>query len=272
MAKLCGVEVAALRATTYGPPSKSNSVVYQGSPMPRLLVSSQSSTRRICPDCLREDLYHRSCWDLEFADICPIHRVLLCTRCQACGRGLRWAGSTVSRCKCGGADFRKMTAPAIEDRQVTATAGVMGLLGDGRYSAEAASLKSLAPFTDLDPGEIGDFLLRISPSALRRQAVQFTLSWVRSPSTTPHEVLTAGLEMAREWPERFYAAIGMPSGGHFKFVDPTKALDLLGAIELWVAKKMGDGRGLIIADALQAYRRGCQLKPTQRPFVHLRSG
>ena len=43
MAELCGIEVAALRAITYGPPSKSNPVIYQGSPLPKTLTSSQIS-------------------------------------------------------------------------------------------------------------------------------------------------------------------------------------------------------------------------------------
>ena len=167
--------------------------------------------------------------------------------------------------------MRKMTAKAIQDRQVTATACVMGLLGDVRYSAEATSVRDLKPFTDLEPGEIGDFLLRISPSVLRQQARPFTLSWVRTPPNVPHETLTAGLEMARDWPESFYAAIGMPDEGFFRFTDPARVVDLLKAIELWLARKIQDGRGLIIAEAVHAYRMGCKFTPNQRPFVHLRT-
>lgn len=270
MASLCGVETAALRATTYGPPSRGNSV-YKGSALPPPLVSSGAGRRRICPECFREKIYHRSFWDLTFVSICPYHRMLLCDRCQFCGRGLGWTGSTVSRCKCRGGDFRTMTATFVPDEQVTATASVMGLLGDAQYSKEASYVKTLAPFVDLEPGEIGDFLLRMSPSVLRPQALPFTLSWLRKPQHAPHETLTAGFEMARGWPDDFYSALGMPEEGFVSYTDPARVIGRLKAIELWLVKKVQDGRGMVIANALRAYRLGCQSTPDLQPFVRIRT-
>ena len=131
-------------------------------------------------------------------------------------------------------------------------------------------MKTLAPFVDLQPGEIGDFLLRISPSVLRPQAIPFTLSWVHRPQQAPHETLTAGLEIARGWPEKFFATLGRPEEGFVSYTDPAKAIGLLKAIELWLAKKVQDGRGLIIAEALSAYRAECQSDPNLRRLARTR--
>lgn len=153
-----------------------------------------------------------------------------------------------------------MTATAIPGDQATATACVMGLRGEARFEAEAASLKMLAPFTDLEPGEIGEFMLRISPSVIRRHGFPFTLSCVRANRYVPHETLTAGLEMARGWPDAFFATIGK-ADERYDFIDPARVTRLLEAIEFWLSRKVVEGRGLIIAEAVRAYRAECQSRP-----------
>ena len=39
---------------------------FRGTPLNALLVAGPQSGRRVCPDCLAEDPYHRAAWHLSF--------------------------------------------------------------------------------------------------------------------------------------------------------------------------------------------------------------
>ncbi len=56
---------------------------------------------KVCPCCLAEGSGCEAFWDLAQATACPVHRVMLVTRCTHCDSNLAWARSKVSKCVCG---------------------------------------------------------------------------------------------------------------------------------------------------------------------------
>ncbi len=55
------------------------------------------TSRRLCPQCLNENSYHRFWWDLSFVETCPRHGRRLVSHC-ACGEALSWKSGLLRGC------------------------------------------------------------------------------------------------------------------------------------------------------------------------------
>lgn len=64
-----------------------------------------------CPECLVEQGYLRSIWELTLYRVCARHEVQLLDHCPSCGRTTTWMRSHVDRCHCG---FLLRTAPRLK--------------------------------------------------------------------------------------------------------------------------------------------------------------
>jgi hypothetical protein len=56
---------------------------------------------RICPQCLKEQLFERKIWELAAFTVCPKHKSPLIDTCPKCGSRLLRRHPTVHLCKCG---------------------------------------------------------------------------------------------------------------------------------------------------------------------------
>ena len=268
LATLCGVPVACLHAITFGPSEKGAAAFFHGRTVPRKLLGSGTRGRKACPKCLSEDAYQRSSWDLRFAAVCPSHSLSLLRDCQSCGRLLSWE-SRISRCTCG-ANLREMAATPVPVEQLVATRCVYGLLGDPRYQAEATSLQASAPFRDLFPAEVADLLLRLGTLALPKETSSFSLDWTVNPFMASHVILVASLQAFNDWPHGLYAALSKVDSRYGR-VDRPRVRGLINAFERWLGKRRADGRGVVLAEAIEVYRAGCTTFPIKPPFVDLRT-
>lgn len=59
------------------------------------------SRPRICPMCVKERAYQAAVWEVIFACVCPLHKILLVDTCSKCGSRLSWNRLGVTRCSCG---------------------------------------------------------------------------------------------------------------------------------------------------------------------------
>lgn len=72
---------------------------------------------RFCPDCMREDPYHRFFWDYVPLTCCPIHKKLLMDICPNCHKQISWARSSILHCECG-YNFLKYDGVDVPDDQM----------------------------------------------------------------------------------------------------------------------------------------------------------
>ncbi|KKJ77996.1 hypothetical protein WH95_06220 [Kiloniella litopenaei] len=59
------------------------------------------SKSKLCPQCLKEEPYHKQVWDLVGYTHCPKHHCALIGVCPTCGRKLSWSRTTLCHCRCG---------------------------------------------------------------------------------------------------------------------------------------------------------------------------
>lgn len=58
-------------------------------------------TDAVCPCCLKEAVYLRQHWEHAYVTSCPVHRVGLIDRCEACGEHLSPNREHITLCGCG---------------------------------------------------------------------------------------------------------------------------------------------------------------------------
>lgn len=88
-------------------------LLFFGQPVRKRSISPEQV--KVCPECLKENLYVRRIWDFSLVTACPIHRRLMldeCPRCHQCIPALR---SRIAICACN-YDWREVPAiPLTED-------------------------------------------------------------------------------------------------------------------------------------------------------------
>ncbi|MGE4125638.1 MAG: TniQ family protein [Pusillimonas sp.] len=55
----------------------------------------------VCPDCLNKSNYLRQHWEHAYVTCCPVHRIRLVDRCDACGENLSIHREHIELCPCG---------------------------------------------------------------------------------------------------------------------------------------------------------------------------
>jgi len=56
---------------------------------------------KYCPECLKEDFYHRLFWDISFVTVCLKHKKFLIDQCPKCQKKIRMARIMKNQCTCG---------------------------------------------------------------------------------------------------------------------------------------------------------------------------
>ena len=199
--------------------------------------------RRICPLCLAEAPYQRIEWHLVPVVVCPVHSVMLVTKCPTCG-DLRWSRSTLTKCRCG-LELRLMRTSSVPPDDVRGTKAVLGLLRDPRFTNEGAEAASLVPFLGMEPSQILDFLFRFGIDVLGHRPKRFSMDYPHELACQFHLALNAGLAAAEGWPGIFEAALEEIQGtGPWKLT-PSLAQSA-GNVRRWAAALPGSVGATIV--------------------------
>jgi hypothetical protein len=106
-----------------------------GSPDFHLFINTQIQASflrfaypRFCPECMREDPYHRFYWDYVPLTCCPVHKKLLMDICPKCHKQVTWSRSSLSKCECGFNlfDYEGVDVPEDQLEHVYLTANLIG--------------------------------------------------------------------------------------------------------------------------------------------------
>jgi len=68
----------------------------------------RSRNDAICPECLKDEVYLRNCWEHVYVTTCSTHRIHLIDRCPSCGEVLTPSRERIEQCPCG-TDLRGIT-------------------------------------------------------------------------------------------------------------------------------------------------------------------
>lgn len=122
LAALSGVDRERLEAIACCESStRAAHVSFRGHTISRRLVRNREPC--VCPLCLAQRPIAPAAWDLNLMVACPMHRVNLISRCQACGQKLSWLRPDVNTCRCG-ARISDTPAPSASPGAVIASAAV----------------------------------------------------------------------------------------------------------------------------------------------------
>lgn len=78
-----------------------------------------------CPDCLRNDYYHRLIWDISIVTMCLKHSVGLIESCPKCHKGIRIANLMERACNCG---YKYEEAESIKANEMSQHAAAQGVI------------------------------------------------------------------------------------------------------------------------------------------------
>ncbi|MBB5693573.1 TniQ family protein [Muricoccus pecuniae] len=164
-----------------------------GERVPAAMVVKQHM--RLCPDCLREEPYHRRVWDLLIPSLCPRHGKPLIDRCPGCKTFLRWRRLSITSCACG-QDLRTVDVRPVSHGCLGAAA-VYDRLGIRDHGSPLPEPFRSLPLKDLVEllcflGRTDIVLAQGNPHGLRG----------KSMSLDPM-VLDAGVRVAVGWPASF---------------------------------------------------------------------
>ena len=159
------------------------------------------SRRRYCPDCLRENAFHRMAWDLSLVTGCPRHAVRLIDGCPACHKSLRWQARSLTRCPrpvCW-ADLRAAAAePVNSDRMAGVTATLDAL-------ADIPPLGAGPP--GLSGGELVRLAFQLGAFSRGSERVGRPIDLLDRHPEAMHLILNEGWAALADWPRGFHALL-----------------------------------------------------------------
>jgi excisionase family DNA binding protein len=192
LARLFGLPEAELARMSYAAPDDGRQLM--GHAIHPEFVSSQH--RRVCPQCLKEDRYHRAVWDLSLMTVCPVHLVWLVERCPSCRQRPRWVTSCVTACHCG-ADLRSVRTAAVPESELAGATAVHRLL-----HTPPDHLKGLG--AEIGASGILRLIYVLGAYELGVDRRQKPLAFAKAHPDRAHLVLNAGWRACSDWPTSFH--------------------------------------------------------------------
>jgi hypothetical protein len=257
-ADLAGVAVADIERLGWGPPDPTHGE-FRGHRLANAMFGGTfqyGNPRMVCPLCLEEAPYYRAWWDLVPVSVCVTHAVRLIWSCPTCGENLRWNGRYLTACKCG-SDLRASRTSPVDRADLIGTEAIHGLLGDGRFSDEAASVRGMPPFADMSDAEIVDFLWRLGLELLGPRKKAFSVEQPNELAADAHVALTRAVHAMRIWPDGFRQAIDL-------MLDRWGRTGTKDALRRW-REKLDDGHGAVIAEVATKHL-GISIGPVSGPL------
>lgn len=195
MSEAIGIEAKALLHMAYWPIDRGRKVRFLGTSVEPWMVSLKR--RKVCPECLADERFHRAVWDLRLVSACPRHEVCLIDCCQECGRYFGWLNPNIVQCSCG-ADIRRIRVERVPTAELSGISFVHGKLHLDGFPVPRTWPLSKLSFSDalsllLHLGWFGSGARqRFAPVLLSRRGI------------APHRYMQIGIEACTDWPVSFH--------------------------------------------------------------------
>lgn len=172
-----------------------------GTVIPRFAVHTHKA--RVCPECLKEDLYCRKVWDIVAVTACPVHRCLLVDECPSCGKPITWSRSSVAVCRCG-FDWRELNLSKLEDDDLNLSRHIHHLCGVSDYGGIFKGLGNINPLKTFDLEQLITHLFFIAGQLLQRSGHWRAFNSLSLRNIRVHELFTKAYPVFYKWPIEFY--------------------------------------------------------------------
>jgi hypothetical protein len=204
LSRLTGVSTTKLARTTYRvAPSPSSEPYYWffDQSVPQYVVRLKHP--KICSECLAEAPYCRRIWDLSIFTACPKHKCLLIDECPRCKKGISWARSSVSTCRCE-FDWRESPKLRVKESELELAHHVYRLCGLSSGESSTSNQTDQSPILRLS---LQDLLKAIFFIAGQYKG----LSSVTSKHLMPggrnkeyHALFIKAYSVFQDWPKNYY--------------------------------------------------------------------
>lgn len=194
-----------------------------------------TTASRCCPQCLREQQYWSTEWELRQYLACTKHKCWLMDRCRVCNERISWNRMALHRCDCG-ADFAA-TATTRAPSEFVELSALVGSKLRKQFSAAA-------PFETLSLKVASDLIMQFArPTALGNQSYSVTIGMLDDMQTAiPVLALAAGAFAA--WPSGYMAylhsmhkdkgdataSIANTFAGIYKYISKNRRIDGFGPL------------------------------------------
>jgi hypothetical protein len=74
---------------------------------------TRAHKQSFCPECLKENGYHKNIWELLLLVVCPIHNCQMIDKCEGCGKNISPYRQSLLFCRCG-YDYRLSKVVKLE--------------------------------------------------------------------------------------------------------------------------------------------------------------
>jgi hypothetical protein len=193
-------------ATMQSPPTKNNHTSFLGWNVSESEI--ERGRTRICPECVADQSVHKQIWNLRIITVCPVHGAKIIDSCPVCDDPLSWSRLDIGRC----ANGHPLKQGVSGRRRVPHKdlSGVRALYEKCGVSLESTKelLKLPEAIRKLDLREFVAFLLVVGRAAVGEKAGWRVFGQYRYDPDRTHQVLCAGYEMARAWPDSFIERLG----------------------------------------------------------------
>lgn len=192
-------------------------------------VHVETSSTKVCPECLAETERHSAVFNLAAIQICPRHRRPLVHTC-GCGKELRWGPREILHCT-------RCQMPVRHEARASLPPWAMnGTIAIARAAGFSASIEGA------DDVAIPDGLTHLDVSALITLVTGLGTFASGSPGkrdwqvalvsnrTTAHQIIETGWQLVEQWPARFHGFLDL-------LIDEQQTL--LGEIPVGMCKTYG---------------------------------
>jgi hypothetical protein len=165
------------------------------------VLNIQSSSPRICPECVMNSGIIDAFSDIRYAIVCPIHKRKAIHACPSCGKSLSWSRPGILKCRCGH-DLSKCRGDIVDSDAVIY---LLNIIRNKLRNEQAASSKLENcgfPVENLESMSL-DTLLKIC-NRLEPQELRKDMTRSNSRAEFALEALTSIANVFRNWPTGFY--------------------------------------------------------------------
>lgn len=174
-------------------------------------------TTKVCPECIKEDPYHRMDWSFSYSTICSKHKIFLKDKCQYCNRDFTIKSVVNNKCICGKpisftvSEFVNNTFVLEYQREIDKFFTIDTTLNiNGWISNSSAFFNSLEFLATWIPQTIDiDYILSIenikySGNAVARTRLKKSKTLIQAIPLYLHS-----FKILKEWPTQFYEYINL---------------------------------------------------------------
>ena len=168
-------------------------------------VDLASAILHICPDCVSEDGYCQSLWELRYYTVCHRHRRLMVSHCGACGDPLSPRRAALLRCGSCNADLEAVCKPIPGHPVAWAIADLLAKGAVGQKVSQAGYEEVDFPWHLVEDPFVVVEAIRMMGWMIKMQKWQWLTASLSAKDRQSQ--LVKCMEVFEQWPKRWHCLL-----------------------------------------------------------------